>query len=44
MPTYRVWKTGELVELNEEELKVSFAGGKILLKVRAPVAKHVKTD
>jgi|GEM_PF-4305388 DNA-directed RNA polymerase subunit RPC12/RpoP len=44
MTLYKVWKTGELLELSKEELQTSFAGGKILLKVRPPVAKTLKTD
>jgi len=44
MPTYKAWRTGEVVELDEEEFRFPLSGEKILLKVRAPVAKKIKTD
>ncbi len=44
MPTYRSWKTGEIIEMEHKEINFALSGEKILLKVRPPTAKRVKTD
>lgn len=45
MAEYKVWRTGEKVEISDPK-NFSFppSGEKILLKARPPIAKTMKTD
>ncbi len=44
MAKYKVWKTGELVEIEDNEFQFPPSGEKILFKLRPPIAKTVNTD
>lgn len=45
MEEYKVWKTGEKVEVSDPKNFIFPASGeKVLLKSRPPIAKTAKTD
>lgn len=45
MANFKVWRTGEAVEVNDEKnFQFPASGEKILLKERPPIAKTVNTD
>lgn len=45
MPSYRIWPTGERIEIEElKEYNLPFSGAKVILKEKAPVAREVSTD
>lgn len=45
MAQFRVWKTGDQVEVGDEKnWQFPASGEKILLKTRPPIAKTVATD
>ena len=45
MPAYRIWPTGERIEIdNLKEYNLPFSGAKVILKEKQPVAREVSTD
>jgi len=45
MPNYKVWLSGEKIEIKDiKNYTLALSGAKILLKERPPVAKEVSTD
>ena len=45
MPNYKVWLTGEKIEIKDfKAYALALSGAKILIKERPPVAKEVTTD
>jgi hypothetical protein len=45
MPNYKVWLSGERIEIKDvKNYALALSGAKILLKERPPVAKEVSTD
>jgi DNA-directed RNA polymerase subunit RPC12/RpoP len=45
MPYYRIWPTGERIEIPQlKNYTIPFAGAKVLIKERPNVAREVSTD
>jgi DNA-directed RNA polymerase subunit RPC12/RpoP len=45
MPKYRIWPTGEKIEIeNLKEYNLPYSGAKVILKEKSSVAREVYTD
>ena len=45
MVKYRIWPTGEVIEIeNLKEYNMPYTGAKVLFKEKSSIAREVKTD
>ena len=45
MPLYRIWPTGEKIEIeNLKEYNLPFSGAKVIMKEKPSIAREVSTD